>query len=751
MSTPLTDVGVGRALFTTRFSLSIQAFKMCLLIGALPGLILPFVLWIYLAPKQSVDLVRLNAVSHIVGQDTPARWRLTGTDGERRVVEAMLEDGRFSEWLTPAQVRSVLSKPLDRAMTTFGAVKILALVCSLAGFLATRAWLRRLGGMSQKDKRIRGALDAVTPLELSALVRRRGGGQYTFAGVALPKDAPQRGIQAIGAQGSGKSVALHELMRQVFVAKGRRSVIYDQSGEFFCAYFRPGKDYFFNPALVGSVPWSIFEEIKYTYDADTMARAFLPPKAGIVSGGTGFFEDAARALFSVILARLKARGATDTRDIAKAFLEMPAEEMEHLIAKSVASSAVGGDSAGQRQGVISSIAIYLNGIASVAPGSWSVRKFLDEDSDARLFILSTEDTRTMFAPLYRLMLTSLNDAIAAKGVIVHEDRYWEFLDEIVQLGDTRLDETVATKRKYGVAVVTGIQSDSQFVQTMGQDRAAVVANCFNTNLILACNEPGLQKRCAEVLGKQELDTVSRNQALANNETRDGAALNRSDTEKFLVMASQLGTKDPCTGYIKMPGQLPVAEVDYSSWLKKPWWGGRSVVELGNPVLTLPERDQRFLVQVRPGESSDAFDQVRIELEAFKLAKAADQAAELKAGSPYAAPATTTAAPRPDEVPARSAPTLPFVRRRAKEANGASASPPDAPTSPLPERTEPTVVAGGRGSSVRADAPTPLLRATIDETTGEILGKLDNKGLALSQQMDMLKPGHVLGLDISADR
>ena len=62
-----------------------------------------------------------------------------------------------------------------------------------------------------------------------------------------------------------------------------------------------------------------------------------------------------------------------------------------------------------------------------------------------------------------------------------------------------------------------------------------------------------------------------------------------------------------------------------------------------------------------------------------------------------------------------------------------------------------MVAGGRGSSVRADAPTPLLRATIDETTGEILGKLDNKGLALSQQMDMLKPGHVLGLDISADR
>jgi hypothetical protein len=696
MSTPLTDAGVGRALFTTRITLSIQAFKMCVLVGALPGLILPFVLWLYLAPKQSVDLVRLNAVSHIVSEDTPARWRLTGADGERRVVEVSLADGRFSEWLTPGQVRSVLSRPLDAAMTAFGLVKIAALISSLAGFIAMRAWLRRLGGMSQKDKRIRGALDAVTPDELSALVGRRGGGKYTFAGVALPKDAPQRGIQAIGAQGSGKSVALHDLMRQVFVAKGRRSVIYDQSGEFFCAYFRPGKDYFFNPALVGSVPWSIFEEIKYTYDADTMARAFLPPKAGVVSGGMGFFEDAARALFSVILARLKARGATDTRDIAKAFLEMPAEEMELLISKSVASSAVGGDSAAQRQGVISSIAIYLNGIASVAPGNWSVRKFLDEDSDARLFILSTEDTRTMFAPLYRLMLTSLNDAIAAKAEIVHEDRYWEFLDEIVQLGDTRLDETVATKRKYGVAVVTGIQSDSQFVQTMGQDRAAVVANCFNTNLILACNEPGLQKRCAEVLGKQELDTVSRNQALANNETRDGAALNRSDAEKFLVMASQLGTKDPCTGYIKMPGQLPVAEVDYSAWLKKPWWGGRARVELGDPVLSLPERDPRFLVQVRAGDSSDPFDQVRIELEAFKLAKAADQAAELKANSPYAAPAPTAAAPATGDEESEAGSTRLLVRFRNQGASNESAPGASAAASSPAEPPQTTVVGGGRG-------------------------------------------------------
>jgi hypothetical protein len=762
--TPLSDAGVGRALFTTRITLSIQAFKMCVLIGALPGLLLPFVLWFYLAAAQSVDLVRLNAVSHVVADDTPARWRLTGPDGERRVVEAVLSDGRFIEWLTPAQIRAVLAKPLSSAMTTFTAIEIASLLCGIAGFLLTQAWLRRLGGSSQKDKRIRGAFDLVPLQELSALVRGEGGGRYTLAGVALPKDAPQRGIQTLGAQGSGKSVALHDLMRQVFRAKGRKAIIYDQSGEFFRAYFRPGKDYFFNPALIGSVPWSIFEEIKYTYDADTMARAFLPPKAGVVSGGMAFFEDAARALFSVILARLKARGACDTRDIAKAFLEMPADEMEHLIAKSVASSAVGGDSAGQRQGVISSIAIYLNGIAAVAPGSWSVRQFITEPGDARLFILGTSDTRTMFAPLYRLMLTALNDSIEAKGEIVHEDRYWEFLDEAATLGDIRLDEVVATKRKYGVVVVTGIQSDTQFVQSMGTERAATVANCFNTNLVLACNEPGLQERSAKLLGKQELDTVSRNQALANNESRDGAALNRSDSEKWLVMPSQLGTLDTCTGFIKVAGAFPVAGVDYRSWLRKSFWGGHAPVDLGAPVVPIPERDPRFMVTINSQGSTDPFDQVRVELESLKQAAAEELAASLEATSPKQRGTAAVAAPNP---PAGDAPEFPeqallLTRGRRKGARDGQAghlhasdvaqspadTPPAEPAAPAPAPMR----AGGRGQpSIRGQAEAPLLRAVVDADTGEILGKLDNKGLAMTQAMDMTKPGHTLGFDLGAEQ
>lgn len=345
------------------------------------------------------------------------------------------------------------------------------------------------------------------------------------------------------------------------------------------------------------MPWSIFSELKYVYDADTLAQAFLPPKGGVVHGASAFFEDAARALFSVMLLRLAKYGAVNTRDIATAIFEMPDSEMEKLIEKSVASSAVGGDSKGQRQGVISSIAIYLNGIKAVQPGNWSIREFLDADDDARFFILGTDDTRAMFSPLYRLLLASSFAMIAAKQEIVHEDRYWFFLDEVHTLGDIKLDEQLATLRKFGVSIVSGIQSESQFWTSMGKDRGETVMNCFNTVLMLRMNEPSMMERAAKRLGKVEMETVSQNQALAVNEGRDGAGVNIQDHEKWLVMPSEIGALDSCSGYLKLVGGYPAAKVDYRHWLPSKR-GAKAYVDRFAPIQDSPERDPAFVIERR---------------------------------------------------------------------------------------------------------------------------------------------------------
>lgn len=618
----ISDAGAGRALFLTRIKLTAHAVSMALWAGALPGLVVPFVLWLACLSPKDVDLVKENLVSHVVSQSSARKWKIRNEAGEVKVLTVVKPDGREVQLLTPSQFRFVML-PLSKPVRVFGYVVWSAVVLAILGYIAVWRSLARLGRQARENKRIDGAKDLVKPHELSRLVRREERGDYRLLDVLLPRSAPMQGLLFQGAQGTGKSLGQHDLMQQVFARK-RKAIIYDPSGEYFRAYYRPGKDYFFNPALLGSVPWSIFSELVYAYDANTLAEAFLPPKAGVVHGANAFFEDAARALFSVILLRLAQRGAKHTRLIADAFLDMPDDEMELLIRKSVASSAVGGDSKGQRQGVISSIAIYLDGISAVQEGTWSIRDFINRDDDSRFFILSTGDTEAMFMPLYRLLLTVSFGLIEAKQEIVHADRYWYFLDEVAKLGDIKLDKVQAELRKYGVCLSAGIQSDKQLVTSMGQDRGETVLNCFNTVVMLRANEPNMARRVAERLARQDVAIVSNGQALAVTDWRDGGNLNQGEGEKWLVMPAKIGQMKNCTAYLRLPGDYPATFVDFRHWLPR-WYRPWPRLARFRPVQDVPPRDPRF--KVIRAEGQDALASVRAETEREKAEVARVEAAK----------------------------------------------------------------------------------------------------------------------------
>lgn len=632
----ISDAGAGRAVFLTRVKLSFHAISMAFWLGALPGFLIPIVLWCtHLAPKD-LDVIKLSLVSQIVDQQHPRKWLLRDTDGRTKVLTVVKKDGTAVQLLTAPQFRKVASSVSDAASKAATTIWW-SLGVAVLGYLLVFGALRRIGKSARENKRIDGAKDLVSPKELSRQVMKEERGDYRLLDVALPKSAPMQGILLQGAQGTGKSLGMHDLMMQAFARK-RKCIIYDPSGEYFRAHFRPGKDSFFNPALEGSVPWSIFSELEYKYDSNTLAHAFLPPKAGVVHGASAFFEDAARALFSVILLRLAQRGAEHTHLIAEAFLDMPDDEMDLLIKSSVASSAVGGDSKGQRQGVISSIAIYLDGISAVQPGTWSIRDFLDRDDDARFFLLSTDDTEAMFTPLYRLLLTVSFGMIAARQEIVHEDRFFYFLDEVAKLGDIQLDKVQAELRKYGVCVAAGIQSDKQLVTSMGQDRGETVLNCFNTVGMLRANEPNMAKRMASRLGEQDVAVVSKGQALAVTDWRDGGSLNQGEQNKWLVMPSKIGQMKNCTAYVRIPGDYPATFVDFRNWLPR-WYRPFARVQRFKPVQDTPPRDPRFLVMRAAGQ--DAMASVREEAEQIRAdaAKAAEE--EKKAEAERAAAMKTT--------------------------------------------------------------------------------------------------------------
>jgi hypothetical protein len=590
-----TNAGIGGAALSTRLKLSISSIIEAVKFGGTAGALIPLVIWFWLASPESVDVAKIHIRAAVFSDSEPRQWRMRDESGVRKLITVKRTDGRSAILLTPDQVRSVIA-PRSSDWTGFLWCLMLSPLAGVAGAFGVYYFLTWYGKSTQKRKRIRGVSDIATPEELSEIVRSsKPAPTYSVVDVALPASAPMTGILMLGSQGSGKSLAIHDLMQQVF-RRGKKSIILDQSGEFFRAYYRPGKDFFFNPALEGSVAWSIFEELDFVYDADTLAQAFLPVKdAKGGGGGAGqFFEDAARSLFSVMLLRLRERGAVNTADLARAILEMPDEEMNKLVEKSVASSAIGGDSKAQRQGVIASIAIYLNGISAVKQGAWTMKEWLEKDDDSRFFLLNTRDTQAMFAPLYRLLLVVAYMQISAKAQIVHEDKYWFFLDEIFQFGDIRLDEILALARKFGVSVVAGVQARSQMESGLGQQRAQTVLNCFNTVLQLRANEPTMQELGSKMLGSQDEEVANRNVSLAVTAWRDGAGLQVTEKTRVLVMPSELGALANCVGYLKLAGDYPVARVDYRHWLTATW-PLKPRVAANAPKVELPARDTTFKI------------------------------------------------------------------------------------------------------------------------------------------------------------
>ena len=601
----VTGAGIGRAIFSTRLQLTLQAAKMCVEWGLIPGLLIPMCIWFWQASGRDVDIVKAHVIAALSSEDSRSEWQIRDASGNlMRVWAVSSATHDLSQDLLPKEAMAALDGQ-GGAWSFFKFTVYFSIGLGILCYFAVWFLLEQLGERSQDNKRIRGGQYLISAGELDSRVRADNrkyshsfsGYGLKFADVTLPPLSPTMGILLQGAAGSGKSLAIHDMMQQVFKA-GRKCVIYDQSGEFFKAYFRPGKDVFFNPALLGSVPWSLFDEVSYDYDANKLALGFLPKKEN--SSGNTFFEDAARSLFTIILRRLKRFGSVNTADLPRALLELLPDELDELIKMSIASAAVGQDSKGQRQGVIASISVYLDGMSLVQPGRWTVKDFIDSDDDSRLFILNDSSTKEMFLPMFRLMLQLAFSAIEAKQDVVHEDRYWFFLDEVHTLGDIKLDEAVATLRKYGVSIVSGVQSRSQFDSLIGEKRASTVLSCFSTNLILRVTEPDMQKRAAEFIGKMEVESTNQNQALAVNESRDGAGITKMDAEKWVVMPSEFGDLGVGRGFLKLAGDYPAAKVNYGGWLKN-----KAKMDSFSPKVDLPAKDERFLALLdsRVGTSS----------------------------------------------------------------------------------------------------------------------------------------------------
>ena len=461
----------------------------------------------------------------------------------------------------------------------------LGLKAGLAGIAVFVAvfWVRGRG-LTQK-RRIRGA-ELVTapqlrrrvfPLHKRAwrLMAPSAGKPYEIAGVPFPKRAETQHTIVSGTTGAGKTVLIADLVQQIR-ARGERCVIYDKMGSYTQSFFDPDRDVLLNPLDARSPRWSPFLEARNPRDFDMMAAALIPQQRDSVDP---FWVTAARQLFANGAAVLWQQGVTENRSLVDHLLKTELTALAEAMEGTVAQSIVDPENPKTALSVRAMLTAHL-GALEFLPDSgkpFSIRDWIgnkdgqqdgqkeDQENDTKasggfLFLTSRGDQH---ASLRGLISTWLEIAVNALLSLDQDGgrRVWVILDELPTLHQVpSLQPGLAESRQFGGCFVLGIQVSSALRDLYGKNGAETISGLCGTRVVLAAPDRDTAQWSADSLGGAEVEEISEAFSYGANTIRDGVSLTPKRELRSLALPSEIMRLPNLTGYLKLPGPFPVAEI-----------------------------------------------------------------------------------------------------------------------------------------------------------------------------------------------
>jgi hypothetical protein len=142
----------------------------------------------------------------------------------------------------------------------------------------------------------------ITLVPARRLARKLGGcAGIRLAGIRIPRALECQHFLVAGSTGSGKSVAIRSLLRQIR-ERGGTAVVVDPECEFVSEFYQPGRgDFILNPLDARCPRWSPWYELRdesHDADCEALAASLLPdpPDAYHEGGASFFFRQSSRTL-----------------------------------------------------------------------------------------------------------------------------------------------------------------------------------------------------------------------------------------------------------------------------------------------------------------------------------------------------------------------------------------------------------------------------------------------------------------------
>lgn len=393
------------------------------------------------------------------------------------------------------------------------------------------------------------------------LRRRMPTDAVTIGGWPLAATDETRHCKLIGTTGTGKTLAMSELLEQA-LRRGDRAVISDPDGVFADRFFSPARgDRVLNPFHRLSSSWNLTEEIEEPFHADELAQALIPDADGPGREWTGY----ARTFLVVVVQQLRALGDIPLDEVCRLVLVADVRELVPLLSGTAAQQFI--ERGNERM---------FASIRSVAASALRGLEYIQHHRGPPLAVRSwiRSGTGVLFVPYQADQIAGLRSLIAAwirlaifrtlsLPPVADESsrRMWFFVDELDALGRIDgLSDALTRLRKFGGRCVLGFQSIAQVATVYGHGPAQTIVENCGTTLLLRCSASdggGTAGFASRLIGDREVSaplvTRSTNRAVGG---RGGTSTTRSTQRRveLAVLPSELEQLPDRCGYLKLASQ-----------------------------------------------------------------------------------------------------------------------------------------------------------------------------------------------------
>lgn len=425
----------------------------------------------------------------------------------------------------------------------------------------------------QKYKKFLRGTQLVSPEKMQSLCKDKKNNSYqlTIADIPIPLDVEALHFLENGSTGTGKSVAIKEVVACIQKRKKLyeeynsnpknkekkkldRMIVIDPNGDLYSLFADSKKDILMNPFDSRTVGWNIFNEIKTESDYNRFCFSIVPR----TEGENERWNSYARLLLKECLKYVK-KNPTNGIPTFKQVQYMATVLEEGILKDKLAGTDAeslfvrGADKAlGSARFTLSDRMPSFN---LMPLGDFSLLDSLDDNSNmGDIYITWREDQIETLKPL----ITAFAD-IFISGILSlkpsKERSIFLFLDELASMDAiSSLRAGLEKGRKHGLKIFAGVQSIDQLKSIYGEKESVILMSNFRNLVVLGGSktDPETSEFMSKAIGEMEVirENITRSKEKSIQDTK---------YSERVVLPSEISNLAPLHLYLSFAGEYPVTK------------------------------------------------------------------------------------------------------------------------------------------------------------------------------------------------